>query len=302
MASFVTTVRLNSARVAKVTNGGGTSKDVRVLTCTCAPSSSYVGGKTVFGLSGAARILISIVRGLRRSLRTSVGGICIKVNKRSVQDAHGGIAGRLKRSAGVSRTLVRSLVRDGQRVSLVSRRVLSMRPRRCGMKGGLLARPINVSTSHVRKHCLGVVTRRALGSEVAGYFGRAGCRVTSCFLSPIIATDIMLASDRGHSNYTLISLNTSAAAITMCGGGVLHRLTIVPLKDGGVAGSVYDLRVRRRSTRRLGLHCKYTLAPPTRGSRATSRRRCDVRKGYDVTTRGLRCVIRTHIGRVVSGM
>lgn len=294
------TVRLKSSGVANVTKGGRTSKDVRILTLTDRGSSSFVHGKIVCGLSGATRDLASVVGGLRSALGTSVKGICMNVKKRSLHAVHGARMHRLRRRAGVSRRLVSSVVSDGHRIPVVSRRVLRITPRRCGMNVGLLTSPMKIPDSRVRKHFLGVVTHDDIGRGVSGYFGRTKVRVTSCVVSPLTLTGTMLAGDRGHSNYVFVSFNTSAAAMSICGGGVLHRLTIVPLKKDGVAGSVYDRRVRRRSTRRLGGGCNGTC---TSGSRSkSSGPACSLSKGYDVRSRLLRSVMRTHIGRVLTGM
>lgn len=299
-ASFVTTVRLNSSGVTNVTKGGGDSKDVRMLTCTERSSSSFVQGKIVCGLSGATRDLASVVGGLRKTLGGSVTGVCINVNKRSLHAIHGIMDHSLRRRAVVSRRLISSVYSRGLRVPLVSVSVLSITPRRCGVKGGLRTSPINMTKDRVRKHFLGVMTHTSLGGGLRHYFRRTGVRVTSLLVSPLIATSTMLARDREHSNYTLVSFNTSASAVSVCGGGVLHFLAILPLKKGDVARSLISLRVRRRRTRHLGVECNGTFCRRRRNRRPTAYRLRS--KGEAVRLNGLGGVVRTHARRVVTGM
>lgn len=108
----------------------------------------------------------------------------------------------------------------------------------------------------------------------------------------------MLASSRGETKYVLISLNTSAAAMSICCGNVLHRLSIVPLNKGGVAGSLAYLRLRSTSTRGVGLGCTGTCASVDGVSPALG---CSISGSEAVRDGGFVRVMRTHMRRVMRG-
>lgn len=299
-ARFVTTVRLNSSGIANVTKEGGDSKDVRILTCTGRSSSSFVQGKVVCGLSGATRDLASVVGGLRNSLGGSVTGMCMNVNKRSLHAMQGIMDHSLGRRAVVSRRLISTVYSRGLRVPLMSVSVLSITPRRCGVNGGLRTSPMKITNDRVRKHFLGVMTQTSVGGGLRHYFRRTGVRVTSLLVSPLMATGTMLDRDRHHSNYTLVSFKTSAAAVSICGGGVLHFLAILPLNKGDVAHSVASVRVRRRRTRHLGVAFKGMVCRRRRDRRTTAYRLRS--KDHAIRLRTLGGVVRTQTRRVVAGM
>lgn len=271
-----------------------------MLTCTRRSSSAFVHGKIVFGLSGATRDLASVVGQLRNRLGGSVTGMCMNVNKRSLHAIHGMMDHSLRRRTVVSRRLMDTVNSRGVTIPIISVSVLSMTPRRCGINGGLRTGPINLMNDRVRKHFLGVMTHASIQGGLRRYFRRTGVSVTSRLVTPLMATGTMLARDRHHSNYTLISFKTSAAAVSMCGGGVLHFLAMLPLKKGDVAHSVASLRVRRRRTRHLGGTCKSTFCRRRRSRRRTAYglSSSDHAVGMD----SLGGVIRTHTRRVVTGI
>lgn len=300
-ASFVTTVRLDSSGVSNVTKGGGDSKDVRILTCTHRSTSPFVRGKTVCGVSGTTRTLASVVGGLRNRLGGSVTGMCMNVNKRSLHAIEGTMDHALRRRDVVSRRLMSRVYSRGHSMPLMSVDILSMTPRRCGVSGALRIRPMKITKECVAKRFLGVMTHTSLGGGLRRDFRRTGIRVTSSLLiTPATLTGTILARGRVHSNYTLISFNTSAAAILICGGGVLHCLDMLPLNKGGVARSVASLRVRRRSTRGLGLRCNSTLCRRRRSTRAPTMYASRSNHAFRLTLLG--GVVKTHTRRVLTGM
>lgn len=154
---FVMTVRLNSSGVANVTNRGGLSNDVAILTAIRRGSSSYVEGNIVCGVSGAYRYLADVVGGLGGFLGRSVARICINMKNESVEDLGGIVIGSLPNTSVVSRSVVGRLVSVGHGVACPSRRVLSTTARRCGVSGRCRVSPMNVRYDRLRNVFLGVL-------------------------------------------------------------------------------------------------------------------------------------------------
>ncbi len=290
------TVRLNSSGVTNTIKQGHPSSDLRIITCTDRPTSKFMHHNIMCGVSGATRYLASLVGQLRPRLGgTAVRRTCININKCALRSRLGAVTHAFRRRAHISSTVIADVRRRGTTGRCPKRGVLMVISRRCGVNGGSLGSPMNMGYAHVRNGCLGVLTHASIVSGANGDFRLTGIGVTGSSVTPLITTSILLASGRHHRKYILISFNTSAAAISICGKNCLHFLAIVPVNKRGVAHSLYSLRLSRRRTRHVGHGCN--LIFPTSTSRAIR-----ISTDHFVRIHGIRSIVRTHFRRVVLGI